>query len=185
MDNGTWIIGGITVLAFVGIGIAAATDAGSPAASPGESFGAEIEGVETTERTDRTHTQDAVTYERTPPTGGPHRPTWLDCNGTSYDEPVENELAVHGLEHGAVWISYSSTTATSTVSALEDKLAGYTFLSPVPGQTAPIKLTAWGNQLSLESADDPRLDQFLSKFRQGPQTPEPGATCNAPDGRSM
>ena len=40
-------------------------------------------------------------------------------------------------------------------------------------------LTAWGVQLSLDSADDERIDQFLASFRQGPQTPEPGATCNA------
>jgi hypothetical protein len=29
----------------------------------------------------------------------------------------------------------------------------------------------------LDSTEDPRLEQFVSAFRQGPQTPEPGAPC--------
>ena len=52
-------------------------------------------------------------------------------------------------------------------------------MSPYPEQESPIMLTAWGVQLPIDDADDPRIDQFLAKFRQGPQTPEPGATCNA------
>jgi hypothetical protein len=38
-------------------------------------------------------------------------------------------------------------------------------------------LTAWGKQLTVDGADDPRVDRFFSQFVQGPQTPEPGATC--------
>ena len=58
-------------------------------------------------------------------------------------------------------------------------------MSPYPEQASPIMLSAWGVQLAVDSADDPRVDQFLAKFRQGPQTPEPGATCNAVPGAAM
>jgi hypothetical protein len=37
--------------------------------------------------------------------------------------------------------------------------------------------TAWGKQLQLPSVNDPRLKQFVQAFENGPQTPEPGATC--------
>ena len=37
--------------------------------------------------------------------------------------------------------------------------------------------TAWGKQLKLESPEDPDLERFVRAYRQGPQTPEPGAVC--------
>ena len=141
-----------------------------------------IEGIEQYTRTDRAHVQGEVAYEEMPPVGGKHANVWAACNGNVYDEPVVKEQAVHSLEHGAVWITYQPSLEGSQIDALKSKVRGYTFMSPLADQTAPIVLTAWGNQLSLQSADDPRIDQFLQKFRQGPQTPEPGATCNAVPG---
>jgi hypothetical protein len=38
-------------------------------------------------------------------------------------------------------------------------------------------LSAWGKQLTVDSADDPRVSQFFTKYVQGAQTPEPGAAC--------
>jgi len=37
--------------------------------------------------------------------------------------------------------------------------------------------TAWNNQLPVATAEANELQQFINYFRQGPQTPEPGATC--------
>ena len=44
----------------------------------------------------------------------------------------------------------------------------------MPGK---IVLSAWSNQLSVDSADDPRIKGFIKEYRQGEQTPEPGAAC--------
>ena len=55
-------------------------------------------------------------------------------------------------------------------------------MSPYPEQASPIVLTAWNVQLSLENANDERINAFLKKYRQGAQTPEPGATCAASTG---
>lgn len=142
----------------------------------------EIEGIEQYTRTDRSHVQGEVEYEETPPVGGRHANVWVACNGNVYDEPVVKEQAIHSLEHGAVWITYQPSLEGGQVDVLKSKVRGYTFMSPLTEQDAPIILTAWGVQLSLQSVDDPRIDQFLRKFRQGPQTPEPGATCNAVPG---
>lgn len=138
-------------------------------------------GVKTFNLTDRTHVDESVKYDQVPPVAGKHSPVWAQCDGKVYDAQIPNEQAVHSLEHGAVWITYRSDLDTSSVKKLEKKVAGfnYTLMSPYPDQPDKITLTAWDHQLSVDSADDPRIDLFLKKFRLGEQTPEPGASCQA------
>ncbi|MPZ29305.1 MAG: DUF3105 domain-containing protein, partial [Micromonosporaceae bacterium] len=50
---------------------------------------------------------------------------------------------------------------------------------------APVVASAWGKQLPLDSADDPRLKEFVRTFAQGPQTPEPGAPCTGGAGEPV
>lgn len=126
---------------------------------------------------DAGHVSGSVTYPQTPPVGGPHDPQWLNCG--VYDQPVPNENAVHDLEHGAVWITYRPNLPARQVAKLKDVVGDRTYLdlSPYPGLPAPVVVSAWGKQLQLPSANDPRLEKFIRAYRQGPQTPEPGATC--------
>ncbi|NEA26264.1 DUF3105 domain-containing protein [Actinomadura bangladeshensis] len=128
----------------------------------------------------RDHTTGTVKYETDPPMGGDHNPVWQNCDGRVYDAPLRNENAVHSLEHGAVWITYRPGLAADQLDALKNKVTGtdYTMLSPYPSQDAAIKLTAWGHQLTPDSASDARVDEFLRGFVKGPQTPEPGAACS-------
>ncbi|WP_262698540.1 MULTISPECIES: DUF3105 domain-containing protein [Streptomyces] len=127
----------------------------------------------------RNHVTKPVGYKMSPPAGGDHNPTWMNCAGNVYDKEIGKTNAVHSLEHGAVWITYNDKTAERDVSTLEEKVqkTPYTLMSPYVGQSSPITLTAWGRQLEVESASDPRVQQFLTKYVQGKQTPEPGATC--------
>ncbi|MER6914234.1 DUF3105 domain-containing protein [Streptomyces sp. NPDC000594] len=127
----------------------------------------------------RNHVDKQVKYEQTPPVGGDHHQAWLNCDRNVYQEAVPNENAVHSLEHGAVWVSYNDKTPAAEVKKLEEKVkkTSYTFISPVKEQTGPIMLTAWGKQLTVDSASDKRVDTFFKKYVQGPQTPEPGAAC--------
>lgn len=131
----------------------------------------------------RDHVSPPVTYPQTPPVGGPHVATWVACNGAVYDDPIQNEEAVHALEHGAVWITYDEQVDDAAIEELTRLTSGidYRFLSPYPGQPAPIVATAWGLQLAVDEADDPRLLEFLADYTNGPQSPEPGASCDAPD----
>ena len=130
----------------------------------------------------RNHTTASVTYAQTPPVGGDHDPTWLNCG--IYTEPVRNENAVHDLEHGAVWITYRPDLPQAQIDALQDKVRGQTYetLSPYPDLPAPVVVSAWDTQLQLTGVDDPGLDAFIAKYKQGSQTPEPGALCTGGTG---
>ncbi len=123
-----------------------------------------------------------VNYPQVPPVGGDHYPIWLNCG--IYTAPVTNENAVHSMEHGAVWITYQPSLSSSAVQTLQNLLHGHTYviLSPYPGLPDPVVISAWGVQLKVNSANDPRLAQFIAKYEQGPQTPELGSPCSGGTG---
>jgi Protein of unknown function (DUF3105) len=141
-----------------------------------------LSGVQSFSGLTRNHVTGTVNYPQTPPVGGDHDPTWLNCG--TYTAPVRNENAVHDLEHGAVWITYQPDLDQADVSKLTKFATGQTYLdlSPYPGLPAPVVASAWGKQLKLTSASDPRLAAFVKKYKQGPQTPEPGAPCTGGTG---
>ncbi len=138
---------------------------------------ASIDGVQLYPAEERGHTDGAVVYDVIPPVGGQHNANWLNCG--VYDQPVASENAVHSLEHGAVWITYRPDLPADQVAQLRALVRGrdYALLSPYPGLPAPVAASAWGVQLRVDSAGDARLGRFLTKYMQGPQTPEPGAVC--------
>ena len=169
---------GLVIAVVVAIGgVWWAVEAGTEDATPGA-----LDDVQSYDYQASEHTETdgiPVDYAESPPVGGEHSPVWLDCTGVVYDEPVANEQAVHALEHGAVWITYDPSLPADDIDQLSGRVDGsYIFLSPFDDQNAPVVATAWNNQLELDGADDPRLDDFITEFRQGPQTPEPGAPCN-------
>ena len=173
-------------------GCGAANDAdrssqeGSPEETTKASTGAKIgtpEGVESVDvGPPNQHTEGDVDYERTPPAGGEHDYIWQNCG--FYSKPVRNENAVHSMEHGAVWITYRPGLPAEQVDKLRELANSktYVLVSLYPDLSAPVVASAWGKQLHLDSAEDPRLKQFASAFRLGPQAPEPGAPCT--DGTS-
>ncbi|MFI9241451.1 DUF3105 domain-containing protein [Streptomyces sp. NPDC053086] len=127
----------------------------------------------------RTHVTAKVSYPMHPPVGGNHNPVWLNCNGDVYTEPVQDENAVHALEHGAVWVTYTGKAQKADVDALAAKVkkTPYSLMSPYENQDAPLILSAWGHQVAVKSAKDPEVDKFFATYVQGRQTPEPGASC--------
>ncbi|MFJ8488006.1 DUF3105 domain-containing protein [Streptomyces sp. NPDC094038] len=138
------------------------------------------DGVRTwTGKLSRTHVTGTVKYPMHPPVGGNHNPVWLNCNGNVYTKAVQDENAVHALEHGAVWVTYTDKASKSDVDKLAAKVkqTPYSLMSPYADQTSPIELSAWGHQLSVTSADDPKVGKFFETYVQGKQTPEPGASC--------
>jgi hypothetical protein len=145
-----------------------------------------------------THVTGPVQYSVTPPVGGSHNATWLTCG--VYDKPIPSENAVHNLEHGAIWITYQPSLPQSEVSQLRAFFGRQTLLTPsggstgsryidltpYPGLPSPIVVSSWGFQLRLTSPADPRLQQFVTKFRVAQQySPEYGSPCTGGTGTPL
>lgn len=138
-----------------------------------------IEGVLKFGAQERGHDTNVVIENTSlPPVGGIHDPTWQNCG--VYAQPVETKNAIHSMEHGAVWIAYQPSLAADEVAVLRDIVGdqSYLLMTPYPNLANKVVLTAWGVQLPVDSVDDERIEQFISVYRNGPQTPEPGASCS-------
>ena len=138
-----------------------------------------VEGVVVVPVTSNEHVRYDVEYPTAPPAGGPHLGIWLNCG--FYTVPVLDELAVHSLEHGAVWVTYRSDVAAGALGELQVLAAqsSHILASPYEDQASPLVLSAWGRQLHLDSITDPRFDQFMDVYLfDGPTAPEPGVACS-------
>jgi hypothetical protein len=168
----------VIVIAIVAIGAVLARNATVQApATQTPSGDAVISGVQAFTGLSADHVTTPVNYPQTPPVGGPHDPVPQTCG--VYTDQIKNEHAVHSLEHGAVWITYRPDLPADQLTYLQNltRQTDHRLLSPYPGIDSPIILTAWGYQLHLDNANDPRLMRFLQKYEQGATTPELGAEC--------
>ncbi|MFI8432554.1 DUF3105 domain-containing protein [Streptomyces sp. NPDC079020] len=127
----------------------------------------------------RNHVAGDVAYPMKPPVGGDHNQAWMNCDGDVYEKALADVNAVHSLEHGSVWVTYNDKAPEADVKKLAERVGAtpYSLMSPYEGQAGAIMLSAWGKQVTVDGADDRRVDQFFAKYVQGPQTPEPGAPC--------
>ncbi|QDG87096.1 DUF3105 domain-containing protein [Pseudarthrobacter sp. NIBRBAC000502770] len=161
----------ITAVAFVVAGSIQQRNAAAEAAKK------PIDGIQTFAGLSRNHVQNAVAYPQEPGVGGDHSPVWTNCG--IYTDPVNEQRAVHSLEHGAVWITYTPGLPAAEITRLtalaKDK--PYVLLSPDKDQSAPVIATAWGTQLAVPDAGDPRIPAFIGAYAQSPKAPEPGAPC--------
>lgn len=178
-DRPSWqplAIGGVIVLGVVALGALLFLNLRGTA--PLEA----IEGLIRFGRQERGHVEAELVASNLPPVGGTHSPVWQNCG--IYDEPIPTENAVHSLEHGAVWVAYQPGLPEADIAALQQQLRGerYLLLSPYPDLKSPVVLTAWEVQLELESVTDNRMMEFIDRYRQGPTTPEPGASCQNGEG---
>ena len=172
-----WTVGSLVAVVVIAGIVASFVFAPAPPKSyTAGGDGAEIPGVEVFENT-ATHVEGSVEYPQSPPAGGDHHPAWLNCG--IYDQPQQNENAVHSLEHGAVWVTYDADAVTGDeLASLEDQLPStYALLSPYEGLDSPIVVSAWNHQLKIDSASDERIPQFFEEYWRNQNVPEPNAAC--------
>lgn len=157
------------------------TSGGGRATSGGELVGPAPEGIDGVQAYDilsNDHTEDDLDYQLSPPVGGDHFPVPGTC-GYYETEPPPDEMLVHDLEHGAVWVAYTpdlDAAQKSTLSGLVAQQAKVT-ATPHDDLASPVVVSAWGRQLALDSVDDPRLQQFIDTYRNNANAPEPDAAC--------
>jgi Protein of unknown function (DUF3105) len=137
-----------------------------------------VQGVEAYAVPNHAHTEDPLDYSHKPPVGGDHFFVPGTCGFYSQDPPPV-EMLVHDIEHGAVWIAYQPDLPDAQLATLRDLAAqqAKVIITPHEDMDSPITVTSWGRQLALDSVDDPRLEQFITTYRNGPLTPEPAAPC--------
>jgi hypothetical protein len=140
------------------------------------------EGIEVYPATTNKTLDGPIEYERTPPTNGDHDPLWQNCG--FYEEPIKDRHAVHSMDHGVVWITFSPDLPSGQVDELRSySEEEYVVVSPYPGQDAPVVATSWRVQLELSGADDPRLREFVDGFRISEIAPLSGNRCESGVGR--
>lgn len=171
-----WIVGSTAALVVSGLVAASIIFAPKPATYDAGGTGAEIEGVETFTNETK-HVEGTVDYPQNPPAGGPHNQYWLNCG--VYDQPQQNENAVHSLEHGAIWVTYDAARVSGDELATLRSLlpSTYAILSPYEGLPSPIVVSGWNTQLKVDSASDPRIAEFFEEYWRSQNVPEPGAPC--------
>jgi hypothetical protein len=123
------------------------------------------------------HSGEPQTYSEHPPVGGVHNDVWQNCG--YYALPINEENAVHSLEHGAVWITYDPSLPQDQIDRLKNLAdeQDYILVSPMDGLPSPVVASSWNHQIQLEGANDADLMRFINDYKQGPDTPEPGALC--------
>ncbi|GLU47385.1 DUF3105 domain-containing protein [Nocardiopsis ansamitocini] len=179
-----WILGGVGAVVLVLISalvlvLVLGKETGPhPGLAAGRVEPGDVEGVQTFDDLSLDHVSGTVDYPQNPPAGGPHNEKWLNCG--IYDAPVPAENAVHSLEHAAVWITYDAALDQDQVQALHSRYypGSYLIISPVEGLPAPVVASAWGKQLGLDDATDPRLDAFINAYEMSMNAPEPDAPCS-------
>jgi len=125
------------------------------------------------------HVLCPVRYESSPPMSGDHFPAWQNCG--FYTEPVLDEVAVHSLEHGAVWIAYHPDLDTAEQDAISALVSTdpHFLAAPYPGLGNPIVLSAWKRQVAVERISDEAAADFIDDQlgRRSQTAPEAGASC--------
>jgi hypothetical protein len=111
-------------------------------------------------------------YSSNPPTSG-----WHSANPAPWGaqtEPVADEVAIHNLEHGGIWITYNpSTVDQPTVEQLTNLVRGYrskVLLSPREAADRPIALASWGRLTKLDTFDEAAITDFIDRNKnKGPE----------------
>lgn len=114
-------------------------------------------------------------YNSNPPTSG-----WHYVNPTNWgvhDEVVKDEVAVHNLEHGGVWVTYHPDKIDNkTLDQLKTIVKPYrvkVLLSPRPTNDQTIAAVSWGRKIGLDGLDsnsEKQLENFIKINRnRGPE----------------
>lgn len=138
----------------------------------GAFFPGEVEGVETFSSAGRDHVDPGVTvdYPTATPTSGTHSIQSPNCG--IYTQQVPLELAVHGLEHGAIVIWYRPDVGDDVIGDLTNLVNEYdshVILSPNAEITEPVVVTAWTRRKAYNGADA-EIREFIDVYsRRGPE----------------
>jgi hypothetical protein len=86
---------------------------------------------------------------------------------------IPDQVIIHNLEHGGIWISYRDPSDTELVDRLEALAARYrskVIVTPRPQNDAPIAVAAWTRLMKLDAYDEDKIVRFIEAYRnKGPE----------------
>src|SRR3989338_4176725 len=113
----------------------------------------------------------SVSYNSNPPSSGAHFNS--PANWGVYDYEVRDQIFIHNLEHGGVWIAYRPTISQEAVGALQsivDEVGGARgakiVMAPRPLNDADIAVVAWSRVLKFDLADSVFTEQQKEDVRE-------------------
>ncbi|HWP49382.1 MAG TPA: DUF3105 domain-containing protein [Candidatus Limnocylindrales bacterium] len=103
-------------------------------------------------------------YNTIPPTSGPH--VEIHVGQKILKTPVPEEIQVHELEHGGIFIQYNCTHCDDLVAKLEKIAQAYegVFVAPYPKMDTLIALTAWGKLAKLKEYNEEIIQRFIKSY---------------------
>src|SRR5258708_26017697 len=122
----------------------------------------------------QTHIADGQShpaYNSNPPTSGWHYAAPAEWG--IYQQTLPDEVLIHNLEHGGIWLSYRNTDDQQTIQQLSDiarRYPDHVILTPRLADDRPIAIAAWGHLLKLDAVDTAVILDFINRYiRKGPQ----------------
>ncbi len=110
-------------------------------------------------------------YSSNPPTSGWHYPQPADWG--YYAEELPDELVVHNLEHGGIWLSYRRADDTELIDQLVSLSRRYrskVIITPRSRNDSRLAVAAWGHLMKLDRYDEPTIVNFINRFKdRGPE----------------
>lgn len=110
-------------------------------------------------------------YNSNPPTSGWHFPSPAPWG--FYNDELADELLVHNLEHGGIWISFKDTTDTEVVDALVALARQFrtkVIITHRPGNDSRIAVAAWTKLMKLDRFDRRVIINFINRYKnKGPE----------------
>jgi hypothetical protein len=110
-------------------------------------------------------------YNSNPPTSGWHYAT--PARWGFYNDELPDEMLVHNLEHGGIWISYRDAGDAETVDALANLARSYrskVIVTHRPRNDSRIAVAAWTRLMTLDRFDRDAIVDFINRFRnKGPE----------------
>ena len=160
-----WVL--FFALLVAGIGYAAVYFGKSTPGSgegPGESFASQGQ--------DHVALRTPFEYNSNPPSSGPHYQS--QANWGMYDYEVLDQIFLHNLEHGGIWIAYRPTTAPEALAdfqGLVQELAGRKIvMAPRAQNDADVALVAWTRVLKFDldgGGLTPDQKELIRAFHRG------------------
>ncbi|HEY6102007.1 MAG TPA: DUF3105 domain-containing protein [bacterium] len=115
--------------------------------------------------------QSHPAYNSNPPASGWHYPTTAAWGFHTNEFP--DELLIHNLEHGGVWIAYKDDNDSAVVDplvALAREFPRKLVVTHRPANDGPIAVVAWDHVMKLERFDRTAIVDFYNRFKnKGPE----------------